>query len=61
VQAQDFTYFVGDPTYRSFTFDPSTKFIIGLSISGFNLSDTVRYFDITLSTQEFRYGRLISE
>ena len=46
VSAQDFTYYVEDPTYTNISFDLSSNFIIGFGISGLNLSDTNRYFDI---------------
>jgi hypothetical protein len=61
VNAQDFTYYVDNPTYTSFPFDNSTKFIIGVGISGLNLSSTQRYFDITMFTQVFSYGKLINK
>jgi hypothetical protein len=61
VIAEDLLYYLEDPTYTSFNFDDSSKFIFGVGISGLNLSDTRRYFDITLSTQVFSYGSLIAE
>lgn len=61
VTAQDFVYYLEDPTYTSFSFDDSSKFIMGIGITGFNLSDSKRYFDIILSTQVFRYGNQTQE
>jgi hypothetical protein len=61
INSQDFTYYVENPTYTSFAFDDQTKFILGVGITGLNLSDTQRYFDILLSTQVYSYGNMINE
>lgn len=55
VSAQDFTNYVENPIYTSFAFDLSTNFILGFGITGLNLSDTNRYFDISLSTEYSHY------
>lgn len=38
VSAQDFTYYLEEPTFSSFKFDQSSKFIIGVGINNLNLS-----------------------
>lgn len=61
VNAQDFTYYLDDPTFTTFAFDDTSNFIIGVGITGLNLSDSRRYFDISLSTQVFYYGNFSHE
>jgi hypothetical protein len=61
VTAQDLTYYLEEPTFSSFQFDQSSKFIIGVGINNLNLSDHYRYFDIILSTQIFHNGKLVDE
>jgi hypothetical protein len=60
ITSQDFTYFVEDPTQTTFNFNGNSKFILGVGISGLNLSDSRRYFDIVLTTSIFSYGKLIN-
>ena len=60
ISAVDSTFYVEDPTYSSFRFDDSSKFMLGVGIVGLNLSDSSQYFNITMSMQEYSYGALIS-
>ncbi len=46
VNARDSTYFLENPTYTSFTFDSSSKFMIGVGLQDIDLNTGGRYFDI---------------